>query len=212
MRYIVLVSGFSKSGKDVFADFLVKHNCIKYSFAEELKIHVAKKYNFDYNLTQTQEGKSTLINSDWIKSNNSTLTTNTTTNTTISNTTISNTTTIRDLLIAEACTFRLKNPNYYAIKLVEKINFIDKIKDYRGELKKNIVISDWRYPNEYTFIKTAFNCKVITVRINRHKESQVNSETEHYLDDFKFDYIIENKYSIEDLYKNIINKLYFLFD
>jgi dephospho-CoA kinase len=185
MRYIVLVSGFSKSGKDTFSDFLVKHNFIKYAFADELKLQVSQKYNFNYNLTQTQQGK---------------------------NTQIINNKTVRDLLIKEASAFRLKNSNYYAIKLVEKINFIDKIQDYRGTIYNNIVISDWRYINEYTFIQKAFKCKIITVRINRHEESPVNSETEHYLDDFKFDYTIENTLSIEDFYKNIINKLYVLFD
>lgn len=189
MRYIILVSGFSKSGKDTFSDFLVKHNYTKYAFADELKSYISEKYNIDYKLTLTQEGKNTKFN--------------------ILNENVS----IRDILIFEADNFRKINPDYYAIKVSEKIKMFDKIKDYRGELTSGIVISDFRYLNEYNFIKNEFkNFKIITVRINRHDTSPVNSETEHYLDNFNFNYTIDNKNSITDFYNNIMTKLYFLFD
>ena len=42
MKYIVLVNGFSNSGKDTFSDFLVKtgNNFVKYAFADELKSYI----------------------------------------------------------------------------------------------------------------------------------------------------------------------------
>ena len=189
MKYIVLVNGFSNSGKDTFSDFLVKtgNNFVKYAFADELKSYISDKYNVDYKLTLTQEGKNTPIN---------------TLNCTI-----------RDLLISEAKKAIKQNPDFYAIKLTEKIKFTDKIQDYRGEINNSIVISDWRFPNEYSCIANEFkNYKIITVRINRTKVSHVNSKSENYLNDFKFDYIIDNKSTLSEFYKNIINKLYFLFD
>lgn len=189
MKYIVLVNGFSSSGKDTFSDFLVKigHNFIKYAFADELKLEISNKYKFDYKLTLTQEGKNTYIN------------------------TLNST--VRDLLISEAKKVTKQNPDFYAIKLVEKIKFANKIQDYRGELNGNLVISDWRFLNEYEYITNEFkNYKIITVRINRSKISPVNSKSENYLNDFNFDYTIDNIGTLSDFYKVIINKLYFLFD
>lgn len=189
MKYIVLVNGFSNSGKDTFSDFLVKSgsNFVKYAFADELKHYISDKYNIDYKLTLTQEGKNTHIN--------------------IVNCTV------RELLISEAKKMVKQNHNFYAMKLAEKIKFTNKIQDYRGELIGSVVISDWRFINEYECIVNEFkNYKIITVRINRTQESPVNSKTENFLNDFKFDYTIDNKSSLSDFYKSIINKLYFLFD
>lgn len=187
MKYIVLVNGFSNSGKDTFSDFLVKtgNNFVKYAFADELKHYTSDKYNFDYKLTLTQEGKNTYINNC----------------------------SVRELLIYEAKKVTKQNPDFYAMKLTKKIKFTDKIHNYRCEINKSIVISDWRFPNEYNCIANEFkNYKIITVRINRTKVSPVNSKTENYLNDFKFDYTIDNTSTLSEFYKNIINKLYFLFD
>lgn len=189
MKYIVLVNGFSASGKDTFSDFLVKagNNFIKYAFADELKLDISEKYKIDYKLTLTQEGKNTYINN--LNCN------------------------VRDLLISEAKKVTKQNPDFYVMKLAEKIKFTNTIQDYRGEISKSIVISDWRFPNEYEYIANEFkNYKIITVRINRNQVSPVNSKSENYLNDFKFDYTIDNKSTLSEFYKVIINTFYFLFD
>jgi dephospho-CoA kinase len=188
MRYIVLVAGYSCSGKDLLCDYIVSKcsNFVKLSFAGELKKYVAETHKFDYNLTLTQEGKKTLINN----------------------------TTVRNLLIYHATQERLKNNNIWAIKLAEKINFMDKLKNLReaNDPLDNIIISDFRFPNEIDYIRNNFNGKIITVKINRSDESPVHSNTEYQLDNFKFDYTIDNKSDINNFYKQIMNTLYFLFD
>jgi hypothetical protein len=60
------------------------------------------------------------------------------------------------------------------------------------------VISDLRYTNEANSLK-ASGAKVITVRINRFETSPSNDPSERDLDNYVFDYVIENKGSIADL-------------
>lgn len=187
MRYIILVSGFSCSGKDVLSDYIVKNcsNFIKLSFAEELKKYVSRRYNFDYSLTNTEKKR--------IVYNNKT---------------------VRDLLIIHGTEERRKDQNVWAIKLTEKIIFMDRLKELRGmnEPVNNFIISDFRFPNEKEYIESKFKeSTIITVRINRFDTSNIKSETEEQLNKYNFDYIIENKQDINVFYNNIKTTLDFLF-
>lgn len=192
-RFIVLLSGWATSGKDVFADTLVKKaNFKKLSFASPLKKYTSEKYNFDYNLTLTQKGKASKI---FFMENGSSVS-------------------VRDLLIKEAQSCKDSHGiNIWAEKLFDEILFYDKINDKRGEKYDNIVISDFRYINEIEYLKKIFdNAKFITIRINRHSICPIISESEHELDNYKFDYIINNNKSILEFENDIINSFYFLFD
>jgi hypothetical protein len=163
MRKVILVSGYSGSGKDLLADYLVsKHNYIKMSFADKLKRDTAKKYSFDPALTLTQSGKRQLLYTEckYI--------------------------TIRDCLIWEAMNLRkLYGANIFAKHVTDRINTLDQ--------NTNVVISDFRFPNEYHWIKKNIQCDLITIRIDRFDKSPVESETETQLDNFRFDYIISNR-------------------
>lgn len=185
-RFIILVSGWATSGKDVFSDFLVKSaNFKKFSIASPLKLHTSNKYDFDYNLTLTQSGKSSMLNK------------------------IS----IRNLLIKEATLLRnIHGNDIFIEKLTHELSFFDKINDKRGENCDNIVISDFRYVNEFEFLKRKFNTKIITVKINRYSVCPMSIESEHQLNDFNFDYIIDNHTSILDFENNILDSFYFLFN
>lgn len=172
MRKIILLSGWAGSGKDLLAEYLVKNGYMQFSFASSLKKKVSEHYKFDYNLTLTQEGKNTKINGM----------------------------TIRNLLINYAKTERIKNDNIFVEYTFNEIKLLDSYKTKRGESLCDIVISDLRYNNEIEFLKNRFkNC--ITIRINRFDKSHVDDISEHQLDSFKFDYIIENKCSKEYLFK-----------
>ena len=95
-KSIILISGYAGSGKDKAADYLVKHkNFVKLSFAEELKVIVAKKYNIDHALTLSQIGKKTLDAGSGL--------------------------TIRQLLIKEALMLRSENPDIFAQQLLQKV-------------------------------------------------------------------------------------------
>lgn len=180
MRKIILLSGWATSGKDLLADFLLKNKgYTQFAFAISLKKQVSDHYNFDYNLTLSQEGKNKKIGNY----------------------------TIRELLISYAKIERNKNQDVFAQYTSKEIKLYDSYKNKRGEQLSDIVISDVRYHNEIDFIKKQFynNSKIITIRLNRHLCSPINSESETQLDDYKFDYTIENKGTKLDLYNSFIN-------
>lgn len=174
MRQIILLAGYSGSGKDLVADWITRNfpNYIKFSFAESLKQKTAKFYGFDYEDTLTQEGKSKMVNV-----------------TSGSNKTFS----VRELLIATARLVRRFDDDAFARDVVEKIKLYDSVKDKRGEPLRDIVISDWRFYNEIELIKSSFTeSKIITIRINRTDKSPVTSPSEVQLDNFIFDYQLDN--------------------
>lgn len=176
---ILLLSGYSTSGKDLLADYIVQSRPFcKMAFATELKIRVSKKYDIPYNLTLTQKGKSQLFNGI----------------------------TIRQLLITEATKMRELDELFWvkhvSKEIKNKIIFTEKYPElYPENANPNVVISDTRFPNEIEYIKNNFpGHNVVTIRINRHTVSPVNSETEYKLDNYNFDYYIENNSDIPDFY------------
>jgi hypothetical protein len=195
IRYIILVSGFAGSGKDLFADYIIKTmlNCKKLAFADILKKQTAFKYGFDYNLTLTQSGKATEIKSVSMKPNKKFMT-------------------IRDLLIEEAALNKTEEPDIYARNTYDNIIKGDMYKDI-----KHVIISDFRYKNEYEYLLERFEKTnsfnrfnkiyqtnvVITLRIDRFDESSVDSESETQLNDFNFDYIVKNRHGINKFYEKI---------
>lgn len=61
MRILVL-TGWSQSGKDTVADILVKkHSFVKYAIADPLKDYCSTLFGFPRELADTQEGKKTLF-------------------------------------------------------------------------------------------------------------------------------------------------------
>jgi len=61
MPQIVLISGYAGSGKDTFADFLIRYlpDAKKYAFADSIK-EIARKY-FDWDGTKDEKGRQLLI-------------------------------------------------------------------------------------------------------------------------------------------------------
>lgn len=213
MRYIILISGWCGSGKDTIADYLVdKFKFLKISIADDLKRKVAKKYNFDHSLTQSQKGKqTTILYTDGNK-------------------------TVRDLLIYEAYRRKQSHGNDTFIKTVSKnISEIDYIQhhmlinsSYENQISnqlsniicKHIVIPDFRFKHEYEHMYDSFHglCKygvinnVVTLRVNRFDKHPVDSFSEKDLDDFNFDFVLENNADIRSLNKEInavINNVFY---
>lgn len=59
---IVLLSGYSQSGKSTVANLLTeRYGAIQFAFADELKAIVAEEYSIPLSLTQTQEGKQQML-------------------------------------------------------------------------------------------------------------------------------------------------------
>lgn len=184
MRKIVLVSGFSGSGKDTFADFLANgFGFKKMAFADKLKRHTAVKYGFDPMLTLTQSGKRQVIHINGIDLS------------------------VRDCLIYESKKFKsLCGENIFAKHITDRINELNDIND-----NTDIVISDFRFPNEYHWLRGELDTNIVTVRINRYEKSPINSDTENQLNDFSFDYVINNDGDLHNYISKIaliVNKMF----
>ena len=178
---IILLSGWAGAGKDATAGLLNAYGYKRYAFADYLKWQVAGEYKFPLQWCYTQSGKQQKLDSADGK-------------------------TVRDILILRGQQIRAEkgNPGYFAERTANQIldTFCEKA-----------VISDWRLKCELQTLKEFFfmNTKIITVRVNRtgQEDSLVkDSLTEHELDDFPFDVVIENPgYSWQGLEQEIKKKL-----
>ena len=177
---IYLLSGWSGSGKDTVASFLKTYGFQRYSFADELKRMVADEFQFPYELTQTQEGKQQLVGTTGK--------------------------TVRDLLIQRGKEIKLErhDPGFFATIVVHKL---------LKETPEKVVITDWRLSVEYDVLKQSLEnvAKLVTIRVKRLTQtcSPVNDAvTEHELDEFPFDIILENKGTrLEELEEEVSKKL-----
>ena len=77
--------------------------------------------------------------------------------------------------------------------------------DYPDYRPNGYVISDLRYRSEVEQLRLAFGKDLITVRVNRAESASLDP-SERDLDEHKFDYVIDNYGTLEDL-KNEIHKL-----
>lgn len=93
--------------------------------------------------------------------------------------------TVRELLIHESAEAKKENSNIFAEQVLIKILETN---------QKQIVISDWRYPEEYEFIKMALGPDVThtTIRIIRPGLPSLSDPSEHALDSWTFDTTITN--------------------
>ncbi|WP_291566739.1 MULTISPECIES: hypothetical protein [unclassified Clostridium] len=93
---------------------------------------------------------------------------------------------------------KLNKPNFWVNQVKDLINAIGELFDY-------ILITDCRFKNEVEVIKRAFRPKAVSLRVNRpnfiskltKEQKQHASETE--LDNYNFDYYIENNGTLGDL-------------
>jgi len=95
----------------------------------------------------------------------------------------------RALLIEAAADARANNPNIYANMIADAIQKVG---------SKRVVISDWRYRNEYDVLQTFFD-KVVRIRVSRPGTIQSAEPSEHDLDGETMDIEIQNGGSISML-------------
>jgi hypothetical protein len=165
---IILLRGFSHSGKDFVGQVLCRdYGYKRFAFADSLKKMVAKEFNCPLEQLHSQEGKLKICENDSLKR------------------------TYRQILIDEALRLRNMDAGIFAKHCCKEIY---------GENPENapddIVITDWRYPNEINIITTAFPGYQITpVHIIREGQtkSPVNDISEYQLDDRSSDYQLINR-------------------
>lgn len=93
---------------------------------------------------------------------------------------------------------KLNMPNFWVNHVINLVKVVEVLYDY-------VIITDCRFPNEIDIVKNVFQNKAISIRIKRDKfitslnEEQQKHPSETSLDDYKFDYYIENNGSLNDL-------------
>lgn len=93
--------------------------------------------------------------------------------------------TVRDILIQESLKCKKDNINFFVDRIVNKINEIGTC---------NIVIPDFRYPNEYYRIVELLSHKfnITTCNVLRETSVKNNDKSENSLNDFNFHFKIYN--------------------
>lgn len=170
---IFLIGGKAGSGKDTIALHLVNnYSFIKFAFADVLKEYVSNKYKINIRLMNTQIGKKTII---YINNQK---------------------TTIRDLLIKEAMEHRDIDENYWINIVLKKLSKLD------NNTHHKIVISDFRFPNEYYELCKVYE-HVTAINVERNECENINNISETSLNNFLFDHTIKNNKSKDDLLSTI---------
>lgn len=100
--------------------------------------------------------------------------------------------TVRSILIEHGQRRRRQNENYWVDCVIKALK--------KGGWKR-VVITDWRFPNEYT--RLSQYATVQSWRVDRWDTPPLNDETETALDSFPFDVRIANKGTLSDLYDTV---------
>lgn len=117
----------------------------------------------------------------------------------------------RALAILEGSIKRTVTSQYWVQAAINKIQEQKRINDSgilmskegRSKIPSNFVISDLRYVSEVNQLRQVFGKDLVAVRINRFDSVQSDDASERNLDNHKFDVYIDNKGSLEDLYKQL---------
>jgi hypothetical protein len=173
--HIVLIAGYAGSGKDFAGSLFIEKGYQRFAFADEVKQATCKRHGIPFHLTQTHEGKATVVTSalDGIEA------------------------TVRWFLINESARAKAvsNNPAYWAELLAEQI---------KKSAATNVVITDWRYKAEYTHLRAAYpNAAIQRIRITRPGIVVLQDPSEHELDNEQYDMIINNSGSPEYLEKQL---------
>jgi phosphomevalonate kinase len=174
---IILIRGFSHSGKDFVGNILCKkYGYMRFAFADSLKKLVAYKYNCDLNILHSQKGKLETCFTDNLKR------------------------TYRQILIDEAREMRQVNPDVFVKHSCEEIKQLSSaskivITDWRYE--NEISVLHDMFPND----------NIYTIHIIRKEqtESPVNDISEYQLMNYKCDYLIYN--NMDNSIYNEIDKI-----
>jgi hypothetical protein len=178
MRTIVLIRGYSQSGKDFIGKALCQHfRFQRFAFADSLKRIVARIYQCPIDVLHSQSGKQRICEQDEQKRS------------------------YRQILIDEALRLRAIDDTVFARECCQDI--------MKQQNTTKVVITDWRYPIEYTMLVEQFpNDLIIPLQVVRNdiEESPVDDISEHHLDDRVGDYKLVNSMNVyvhQDIYRFI---------
>lgn len=208
------ISGWRRSGKDTAGDFLRKHGFMRVAYADALKANVARFYGLsDEHLTDQELKEKPLLQYPAYVGDKGSLS--------VTSSFMKELCTAsgkklgqydimlydngyaylfneklywtpRALMIKEGTTKRAVHKDYWVMQAVDKINQMS------GSFK-NFYVSDMRYKSEAESMKKEFGSDFVSIRINRFEDCPSTDASERDLDNYRFDYIIENKGTLDEL-------------
>ena len=190
-RTVIMLSGWMQSGKDTVGDFLVKHFAFcRFAFADVLKDEVSEMFQISRASLDTTEGKCRIFDKSTGR-------------------------TVRDVLIDHGQARRAENADYWVNRVIATIE--KREKDLNIQINR-IVITDWRFPNEYHVMKRWIDeqggeeSSVYAWRVNRWREPPLLDPTELALDDFTFDVVLNCDQGVPELQSIARDEMYSLQD
>ena len=196
-KLVIAISGWKRSGKDTAAGHLInKYGALRFGFADTLKNMVSEQYSIPRDFCDNPDFKESPLPEYPVSSKDSF--TSTLHNLLIKEFKPLNDTlhwTPRAFCILEGSVKRATNPDYWVNKVIRNILSSD----------VNIfVISDLRYKSEIETLKKEFGSNLITLRLNRFDSVDSIDPSEIDLNDYVgFDFVIENKSTVDNLYEKI---------
>lgn len=191
-RKVFALSGWKCSGKDTAADFLVgEYNFQKLSFAAPLKDLVSSNYNIPRSwLDDPAQKEAPLTQYPVIGTDDFSITLQQRLDSELR----SGFWTPRALCILEGSSKRAVYANYWVKRVAELII----------QTPYDFVISDLRYKSEADTLKMLVP-GIKLIRLDRFDSVDTQDPSERDLDNYKFDYILENRKSREELFNQICN-------
>lgn len=214
------ISGWRRSGKDTAGDFLRKHGFMRVAYADALKANVANFYGLsDEHMTDQKLKEEPLFEYPAYVGDKGSLS--------ITSAFMKELCTAsgrklgqydimlydgdyaylqeeilywtpRALMIMEGTSKRSVHKDYWVMQAINKI-------DKMSKSFKNFYISDMRYKSEAESMKKEFGSEFVSVRINRFDDCPSTDASERDLDDYLFDYIIDNKGTLKEFEDKILS-------
>lgn len=176
---IILLAGHAGSGKDTVGSFFVEQGYKRYAFADKVKIHTASLHGFPHELTLTQEGKATRVQSK------------------------------TSSLVAPVRWFLIEESRHMKEVMNDEAFWARSVANDIGRQTHDCILTDWRYKAEYKHLQEQFpNAQLIPVRVLRNVIPS-EDPSEHELDHVHYDQVIRNYGSLEELHAEIRAKFRF---
>lgn len=196
---VIALSGWKGSGKDTVASYLVKeYGFTQLSFAAKLKDLVASTYGVPReDLDNPTKKEMPLVTYPAIPTDPF----SEAVHIMLKDELKSGFWTPRALCILEGSIKRAVHPNFWVKTVVEEI--------INNQYQDKFVISDMRYQSEADILKLLLNNKNLhTVRVERYDTITTNDPSERNLDAYKFDFLLFNQSTKEDLYEQVDHIMY----
>lgn len=222
--FILAISGWKRSGKDMIAEYLVKNYGFKrISFADPLKIMAAEEYDIPLNYMYEDEFKEIALPKYPVESTDPFLKN-------LHDHMVGEFRTITgeipDLLLSlngktrgrikDEHGFQVWSPVYWTPRAIaifkgsgnraiNKEYWTDKlIKEIKTSGHDKIVISDLRFKTEVQKLSAQFGDDISFIRVNRWSDVSSNDSSERDLDSYDFDAFINNKdVSKEEVFRQV---------